>query len=67
MMKSIAPRGNVGQPFDTRKWPDEVMKILEVNSARPRARLALAHDTHCGERTAAIMAFLCNKRLKRAA
>ena len=42
-------------------------EILEVNIERPRDRLALAHDHHFGECRAAIMEFLYNKQLKRAA
>ncbi|PLX71072.1 MAG: nitrate ABC transporter ATP-binding protein [Azoarcus sp.] len=42
-------------------------EILEVNIERPRERLALAHDHHFGECRAAIMEFLYNKQLKRAA
>jgi len=42
-------------------------EILEVKLERPRERLKLAHDPHFAECRAAILEFLYQKQLKKAA
>ena len=42
-------------------------EILEVKLPKPRDRLALAHDPHCVECRAAILEFLYQKQMKKAA